>query len=355
MLSFNKFDYFCNMKISRYITLILLIVCHLSLKANSYSFENDYNEKIDSTLVNYFSDNLNNYTLGQIFTLDTTCITSSFYEPLENPFVLYQTLSNSGLAHKKLDFFYPTYIGFNTDLNSFDSYIRNKNNIIFPIIYQPFTEIKYMMGDKKEQHLEVFFSREFLPNLFITLNYDIDFSPGVYKRSKMQNSFFNGSLRYNTKNNRYGISGYYYNNKIDVQENGGIKIDSIFTNNIESDKSIIDVNLTGATNLIKVSGFAIDQYFNILGPNIESTNDSLPNNRKIEIGRINHHFAYQRNRYIYEDSNPLSYFYQNYDFVIDSTKTSDSVYFHNIKNVLYWNSLGYKNIITIYLFILPLE
>lgn len=342
MHSLNKFDYFCKMKISTYIIFILLIVCNLSLYANPYSFDNDSNEKIDSTLVNYFSDNLNNYTLGQIYTFDTTTITSSFYEPLENPFAIYQTLSNSGLAHKKIDFFYPITIGFNTDLNSFESYIRNKNNIIFPIIYQPFTEITYMMGDKKEQHLEVLFSREFLPNLFITLNYDIDFSPGVYKRSKMQNSFFNGSLRYNTKNNRYGISGYYYNNKIDIQESGGIKYDSIFINNIESDKSIIDVNLTGATNLIKVSGFAVDQYFNILGPNIQSKSDSIPNNRKIEIGRINHHFAYQRNRYIYDDTNPLSYFYQDYDFAIDSTRTSDSVYFHNIKNVIYWNTLGYK-------------
>ena len=178
-------------------------------------------------------------------------------------------------------------------------------------------------------------------NNFITLNYDIDFSPGVYKRSKMQNSFFNGSLRYNTKNGRYGISGYYYNNKIDIQESGGIKYDSVFINNIETDKSIIDVNLTGATNLIKVSGFAVDQYFNISGNKSDGKNDSI-SSRRFGIGRINHHFAYQRNRYIYEDTNPLSYFYQRFDHVIDSTKTSDSIYFHNVRNVIYWNNLGYK-------------
>lgn len=330
-----------RMKNLKYILLTLLVCCHLHVIPNSL-FPNDEISTIDSTLVKYFNGNLNNLTLGQVYTYDTTTLLSSYYEPLEKPFSTFQTLSNSGLAHKKIGFHYPTSIGFNTKSEAFDSYIRDSRNIIFPIIYQPFTEIKYMMGDKKEQHLEVLFSREFLPNLFITLNYDIDFSPGVYKRSKMQNSFFDGSLRYNTKNNRYGVSGYYYNNKIDIQENGGIKYDSIFVNNIETDRSVIDVNLTNATNLIKISGFAVDQYFNILGTQTEKKQDSTYKKRKIDIGRINHHFEYQRNRYVYEDSNPLSYFYNNYDPVINSTKTFDSIYFHNIKNVIHWNTLGYK-------------
>ena len=302
---------------------------------------NLYNE-VDSTLVRYFYNNLNNHTLGQIYIYDTTTLLSSYYEPITKPYTLFQTLSNSGLANKEICFLYPTSIGFNTELTSFNSYIRNGSNIVFPIIYQPFTEIKYMSGDKKEQHLEVLFSREFLPNFFITLNYDVDFSPGVYKRSKMQNSFFNGSLRYNTKNERYGISSYYYNNKIDIQENGGIKYDSIFTNNLETDRSVIDVNLTNATNLIKISGFSIDQYYNILSKNVNHNNDSTYKRRKIDIGRINHHFEYQRNRYVYEDSKPQSLFYESFDPIINTTKTFDSIYFHNIKNVLYWNSLGYK-------------
>jgi hypothetical protein len=199
-----------------------------------------------------------------------------------------------------------------------------------------------MMGDKKEQYLEILFCREFLPRFFITLNYDIDFSPGAYKRTKVQNSFFNGNFRYNTKNDRYGVNGYYFHDKLDIQENGGITHDSIFINNLETDKSIINVNLTNATNLIKVSGFSFNQYFNILGPYNENAQDSTTKKHKIGIGRINHHFSYQRNKYVYEDLSPLSYFYQNFDPVIDSTRTFDSIHFYNIKNVIYWNTLGYK-------------
>lgn len=307
----------------------------------SKSFNNCiYDTEIDSTEVNLFKDNLNNLTLGNIHPYDTTTLLASYYDKQDVPYSLHQTLSNSGLANKKIYFHYPTSIGFNSKLSSFESYIRDENNVVFPIIYQPFSEIKYMMGDKKEQHLEVLFSREFLPRFFVTLNYDVDFSPGVYKRTKSQNSFFNGNLRYNTKNKRYGISAYYYNNKIDIQENGGIIYDSIFTNNIETDKSIIDANLEDATNLIKVSGFAIDQYFNLSSSNQKK--DSTYRKNRIEIGRINYHFGYQRNRYVYEDNDPLSSFYKQYDPVIDSALTFDSIYFHNIKNVLYWNTLGYR-------------
>jgi len=311
------------------------------MTSKSISYNND-TLNIDSTNVRYFNQKLENLTLGNIYSWDTTTIMASYYEPLEKAFSTYQTLSNSGMANKNMSFSYPINLGFNTEVNSFSSYIMNGDNITFPIIYQPFTDITYMMGDKKEQHLEVLFCREFLPRFFITLNYDLDFSPGAYKRSKMQNSFFNTNLRYYTKDERYGISGYYYNNKIDVQENGGIKYDSIFINNLETDRSVIDVNLSNASNLIKVSGFAIDQYFNILSQNVEISEDSSYRKRKIDIGRINYHFEYQQNRSIYEDKQPLSSFYKMYDPILDSTKTFDSIYFHNIKNVVYWNTLGYK-------------
>lgn len=311
------------------------------MTSKSISYNND-TLNIDSTYVRYFNQKLENLTLGNIYSWDTTTIMASYYEPLEKAFSTYQTLSNSGMANKNMSFSYPINLGFNTEVNSFSSYITNGDNITFPIIYQPFTDITYMMGDKKEQHLEVLFCREFLPRFFITLNYDLDFSPGAYKRSKMQNSFFNTNLRYYTKDERYGISGYYYNNKIDVQENGGIKYDSIFINNLETDRSVIDVNLSNASNLIKVSGFAIDQYFNILRQNVETSEDSSYRKRKIDIGRINYHFEYQQNRSIYEDKQPLSSFYKMYDPILDSTKTFDSIYFHNIKNVIYWNTLGYK-------------
>lgn len=328
------------MKIVRIIILFIIILSHYTVTSKSLSTAND-TIVMDSTCVRYFTKDFNNLTLGNTSIWDTTTLLTSFYDQLDNPYKIYQTLNNSGLAHKDINFTTPYKLGFNSELPAFSSYLHTLDNIKFPIVLQPFTNITYMMGDKKEQHLDVLFCREFLPRFFVTLNYDIDFSPGFYKRSKSQNSFFNGNFRYNTKNERYGISGYYFHDKINIQENGGIVDDYTFINNLETDRSIIDVNLTGATNLIKSSGFALDQYFNLLGPN-NVKHDSTYKKNRIEIGRINHHFSYQSNKYVYEDTKPLSYFYQNFDPIIDSTRTFDSIHFYNIKNVIYWNSLGYK-------------
>ena len=60
------------MKKIKGILLLLLIFCHLSLTSKSIIKDNP--TKIDSTIVNYFYNNFNNYTLGDIFLHDTTTI-----------------------------------------------------------------------------------------------------------------------------------------------------------------------------------------------------------------------------------------------------------------------------------------
>lgn len=289
---------------------------------------------VDSTLVRYFYNSLDNQQLGIVKVWDTTTLTASFYDPTNPLYEYYQELSNSGHAHNNLEFSFPTFIGFNSYLPSYDKFIVTKEKVFYPIVYQPFTEISYMMGSKKEQHLNVIFCRELLPRFYITLNFNIDFAPSVYQRSYAQNHYFIGNFRWNTRNERYGVNGYYFTNKIDVMENGGITADSIFVDNIYDDKSVIPVNLEGASNLLKVSGFGINQYFILRSSDIKTE-------RKIGFGRISYSFDYQRNRYLYKDSYPTSDFYAGYDQVLNSEETFDSLTFYTIKNEISWNSLSY--------------
>lgn len=289
---------------------------------------------VDSTLVNYFYNSLDNQQLGTVKVWDTTTLSASFYDPTNPLYEYYQELSNSGHAHNNLEFPFPTFIGFNSYLPSYDKFIVTKEKVLYPIVYQPFTEISYMMGSKKEQHLNVIFCRELLPRFYITLNFNIDFAPSVYQRSYAQNHYFIGNFRWNTKNGRYGVNGYYFTNKIDVMENGGITADSLFVDNIYDDKSVIPVNLMGASNLLKVSGFGVNQYFVLRSSDIKSEN-------KIGFGRICYSFDYQRNRYLYKDSYPTSDFYAGYDQVLNSEQTYDSLTFYTIKNEISWNSLSY--------------
>ncbi len=332
----------------KFLRVILLLIGVISSKillgSTTLLHEND-SIRVDSTLVRYFFDNLDNQQLGDVKVWDTTTLAASFYDPTNPMLEYYQELSNSGHAHNNFEFFYPTSIGFNNFLKSYDKFIITKEKVLYPIVYQPFTDINYMMGSKKEQHLDVLFCREFLPRFFVTLNFNIDFAPSVYQRSYAQNLYFVGNFRWNTKNGRYGLNGYYYTNKIDVQENGGITNDSIFVDLIETDKAVIPVNLNGASNLIKVSGFGLNQHF------VLSKSD-ISNERKIGLGRIRYSIDYQRNRYLYKDSNPASSFYSSFDPIIDSTSTFDSITFYTVKNEISWNSLSYgkyNNDIPLYL------
>ena len=295
--------------------------------------END-STRVDSTLVKYFYNTLDNQQLGDVKIWDTTTLSASFYDPTNPLFEYYQELSNSGHAHNNLEFVFPTSIGFNNYLSSYEKFIVTKDKVFYPIVYQPFTEISYMMGSKKEQHLNVVFCRELLPRFYITLYYNIDYAPSVYQRSYAQNQSFIGNFRWNTKNERYGLNGYYFTNKIDVYENGGITYDSLFTDNVYEDKAVIPVNLMGASNLIKVSGFGINQYFILSSSDIKKEN-------KIGLGRISYSFDYQRNRYLYKDNDPTSAFYSGFDQILNSDETFDSLTFYTIKNEISWNSLSY--------------
>ncbi|MBQ3844840.1 MAG: hypothetical protein II817_07700 [Bacteroidales bacterium] len=314
------------------------------MASNIFENKND-SIPIDSTVVRYFYEKLDNQQRGDIKVWDTTTLSASFYDPTNQPMEYYQELSNSGHAHKNLEFSYPSTIGFNNKLTAYDKFIITKKDIIYPIIYQPFTEIKYMMGGKKEQHLDILFSREFQPRFFVTLKFNIDYAPSVYQRSFAQNYNFVANFRWNTRDNRYGVNGYYVMNDIDAYENGGITNDSLFTELIETDKTVIPVNLQHAKNKISVTGFGISQYFIISYSDIKK-------DKRIGFGRLCHSFDYQLNRYIYSDTDPTSGFYDNFDTLINKDKTYDSINFYTIRNSISWNSLSYgqyKNDIPFYL------
>lgn len=317
------------MKKRLFISLILLALASLKISAQTEV------SPVDSTYVRMFNADFNNLTLGKINDLDTISIMASSYDPADKPLVFLQTLTNSGSAHQTIGLKKRDGLGFNTDVAAFSSYIKAENDVSFPITYLPFTQLHYMMGTNKEQHLNVIFSREFLPRFVMTMNFNIDFVPALYKNDRARNTYFTANARYNTANERYGVTGFFFHNKLEVQENAGILSDSLFENNIETDRAIMGVNLEKAKNFIRVMGFGIRQYVNLS----DSDNEKEP---VFGIGRLNHDFLFKRNSYTYTDPNPVADFYQRLDPVLDSTSTYDSVAFYIIRNDLHWNNLGYK-------------
>ena len=333
-----------------------------------------HEKPIDSTFVTYTQFYLDSIFLNQTQVIDTSTFNASRYEVLERENTIYSTLSNTGLAHKSMRFSQLHQVGFDMSLPAFSAYIQDERRLVSYQSVLPYSEIRYVMtsGDK-EQHLNFKFGRQFTPQLFVSFAINSDYSPGVFQNNQSLNNYFWLNAHYFTKNQRYGATAYYYRNKLEMRENGGIVNDENYTSHTESDNSVITTNLTNATNFIKSSGAGLDHYFNLLPQTsqvkVEETqpvtpiNDSLSidsllfvqdsitdtitvryetKKRKFTLGRICHQFSYRRNQLFYNESSPSVAFYRPFDTLFNSSKTTDTTIVQSFKNTLKWSSLGYQ-------------
>ena len=292
---------------------------------------------IDSTNVYYFAGSIDSLKMGTLRTLDTNTLYFHQYDPLFKYNGLYSTLSNIGLAQKNLVFSPTRSIGYFIQNQSFEKYIYQNSQVKYYHQYIPYTEVEYIIGPKKEQNFKIIFSRELFKRFTFGVDFSLNNSPGSYTNSKSDDKRVFFTSQWYTKNARYGVIANYLYNKLIVEENGGLKYDSVFEDNTISDRGVVPVNLTTATNTVKQSGFFVEQYFNFLKPD----SDSIP--RKIDAGSLSYSFHYQRNQMAYQDNSGYSSFYLGNEIPLDSTSTFDSVYQERIRNKIRWSSIGYHD------------
>lgn len=348
---------------------------------------------IDSTFVVYNAYQLDSLYLINNKVIDTLTFHASDNEILECGKTIYSTLSNTGLAHKSMRFNSPSQIGFDMTLPAFCAYIQNESKMVSYQSILPYSEIRYLMttGDK-EQHLNVRFGRQFTPRLFISFAFNTDYSPGVFINNKSINNYLWINAHYYSKDNRYCATAYYYRNKLEMGENGGIVNDESYSSHSESDNSVISTNLNNATNFIISSGIGFEHFFNLLPQKktitkkeaspvktdtiapfptdsirpdsimpIQLTDSILIDSmlidstkvisqeviqetkeRKFTLGRICHSFSYLNNKLYYNESSPSVAFYQPFDTLLNTSKSTDTTLVRAIRNTLKWNSLGYQ-------------
>jgi hypothetical protein len=348
---------------------------------------------IDSTFVTFNAYQLDSLYLNSNKVVDTLTFHASDYEVLERETSIYSTLSNTGLAHKSMRFNHLHQVEFDMSLPAFSAYIQNESKMISYQSVLPYSEIRYLMTTAdKEQHLNVRFGRQFAPRLFVSFAFNTDYSPGAFKNNKSINNYIWINAHYYSKNNRYGATAYYYRNKLEMGENGGIVNDESYISHSESDNSVISTNLTTSTNFIVSSGIGFEHFFNLLSQNKTTTKkettpnknstiaqrpvDSIPFDsimpshrpysfqidstlmdsvkaisheeiqetkvRKFTLGRICHSFSYLNNKLYYNETSPSVAFYQPYDTLFNTSKTTDTTLVRAIRNTLKWSSLGYQ-------------
>ncbi len=321
------------------VTLILTMVfspkIHAQSRADS-TLSTTTKIKFDSTQVYFYKGTLLNFKLDSLNGIDTSTLESHQFDWLYRKSGNYSTLSNIGQAHTNLLSSPMLQPGFSMSWPYYSRYTLTNREIKYYNLFKPYTELFYVMGPKKEQLFQVTFSRDLIKGLTFGMNFYLISSPGEYKRSAVNNNSGYLTLGYLTPKKRYHVNINYLFNKMQMQENGGLADDTYFTEDKESDRAVIPVNLTDAENTVKETGVSAEQFFNLGRPHQKADSSFY-----FDPGSIFYSFQYKKNSYLFTDRDPLASFYDTLHAPLDSTQTYDSTGIRFIKNKIGWTSLGY--------------
>lgn len=300
----------------------------------------------------------------QLTTIDTALHAIELYNPAKQAQTFSQDLGIIGSASIPLILQFDPQVKFDLGIHAFDLYIRELSEIELIETSSPFTQLSYVMGAEKENTLRIQHAQSFLEK---QIKAGIDFrlfnAIGYYTRQKTDVKNFNANIAYQTKDRRYSVEGVYFHNKLILQENGGILYDSLYRDNLETNRQILRVNLAAAENIVKYSGVGIKQNFYISKAEpdfsaIPDTNILSLDGYKVyhykkpyfdpilALGRFSHTFLYTTEIYQYSDSDGESNFYNSIpSFTTDTTiaQTFDSISHRKIENTFLYSNGNYKD------------
>jgi hypothetical protein len=295
----------------------------------------------DSTKVTYFYSNFEK--LGKLALIQNDTALDGFqnYDLLNKNDRFFATLGNIGQNYRSLlPFSVSTKSGFDYGIHTFDEYLYKNDSIKYYKVFKTYTELSYVQGAKKEQNFRAVFSRNIYRSLNLGFNFHVASAPGAYTRQKTNHINFALTTQFFTKNKRYGVIANFTINRLRNYENGGLKSDSLFKNDIETNRLIIPVNLGYAETKIKETGFFMKHYFDIT-KHQQSIKDTTPDDSpNFDLGRLSYSFQYNRQIQIFTDTYADSTFFP--PPILDSLTTYDSVSIKQVTNTLLWSNPSFK-------------
>ena len=254
----------------------------------------------------------------------------------------FATLGNPGSATSPLIYSLRTSPDFRFKSDVFSPYKLKDDSIKFYISQSPFTHLRYHLGPAKEQKLDINFSERIGNGIYLGLNARFANAPGIYQHQRNFNSgaTFYAAFLYPTQ--RYGAIITYRTDRSANNENGGISDVNVFTENTETDRKRYTTNLNNSINRGKSSGIVLQQYFNILKPNVvkkvDTTTMLVP--RKFDAGRIVYTMRYNRTGNAYEDNStiPNYRYYPEYFYKTDTVQIFDSIRHTHFENCFVYSN-----------------
>jgi len=330
-----------NLNLNRLLLFFAALVIYGGASAQAQAYDSTFYPS-DSSAVLFFHSQLDTYSPIVLKPIDTTLVDFEAYNPLDTLHYFYASMGNVGQAYKNLNFDLQNKVGFDYGINTFDAYFYDQKDVKYYLNPKAYTELGYVTGAKKEQLFHASHHQRVFKRLAVGVDFDLINSLGTYQRQKTDNVKVAVAIQYFTRDLRYGVVANYTSARAKVRENGGLIYDSVYEQNIETNRSIIEVRLANAENKLKKSGVYLQQYFQLSSKEKTPPADSLPAEKKkfqLKFGRISHTFDYQRYSQLYTDGNANLDYYPHIYY--DSTGTYDSVYFQSLENSFAWSSADY--------------
>lgn len=292
----------------------------------------------DSMKIVYFHDRVDSLNTTSYYSLDTLITDFQHYHPNLQPRNPMASQGNIGEASYPLIFKPVQTSGFDFGRHSFDPYLFFPENITYYKPHRPFTVLYYVSGRSKEQIFQITHSQSIMKGLYVGVDYRLTNSIGTYDRQQTNEYSLGLNFHYSRPEVRYQARTNLTTNLLKVNENGGLADLSVFEDNKEKNRTLLQVNLTDASNLIHQTAGYFHHSFYMGKLKQTRVGNSFWNMivNTFNAGTIGHIFQYDVNDQRYTDLTPKSNFYNS--TVKDSIRTHDSLNYSKIKNTFYWTN-----------------
>lgn len=154
-------------------------------------------------------------------------------------------LGNLGTAAHSLIYTPAMRTGFDPGFHAYDVYRFKTDSTRFFQTTKPYTRLRYLIGSKQEQLIEVFHTQNHTENFNFGFHFRKINSPGFFRNQNTDDNSFNVFAHFTTKSKRYNAYLSFVSNKLHAGENGGIKNNEYLEDPNYADRRTIPVNLGG--------------------------------------------------------------------------------------------------------------
>lgn len=305
-------------RIRNFIIILFFIFCSFSQIIGQTTKDTSlYSQDTLSKNIIYYHNNKTMFLVDEATIIKDDYFLSHYYNPILIPnSSFFQQLSTFGSSCQDLVYKNRNMFDYDFQPNTFSPYIFTPNNIKYFQNKKAYTNIRYSNNTKGGQYFGVNFAKNLYKGLNLQTEYNVNYADGDFINSQVMNQFFNTTLNYISPKGRYRVNGAFVHNRAYILENGGIKDDSLFINNMFASADTYPTNLTQGFSKWKSSEYVFSQTFRL-------HNDTNTDINVFNLGAFVHSFSYGKYVRIYND---------------EQKTNKDSLSTRIIRNSLFWTN-----------------